>query len=733
MNTSFNTGNRLHPIPTRLIIAGLVPLILLGLVLPSCDRKARSLPVATTKPSASATLLPVQTNPVTSDIAVPLPTRTNVISGITVTPVSSTVTVPLRPTPKASEVEEQLLRRTQYALSAQLNYEWHHLTVSQTVTYVNQTRESLSELLFVVEPNRQPGVLDLNDMSWANGQTIDGYTFEGARLHVPLPDPLASGMSISLSLSYELNLPAQSGPFGYTSRQTNLGDWYPFVPPYRAGQGWLVHEPAVIGEHLVYDVADYWVDLSLASPRTDLTIAASAPAEIDGDWYRYRLDAARSFAWSASSEYQILSATVGFVNIVSYVFPEHLTAGEAALRTTADAVALYAGLFGPYPHTSLVAVEAEFPDGREYDGLYFLGQEYYATYAGNPQGYLTTIVAHETSHQWWYGLVGNDQATEPWLDEALAIYSELLFYEIIYPDLIDWWWEFRVTRFNPAGQVSSTIYDHDGFRPYVNAVYLRGARFMDELRNLIGDEAFYAFLRDYARQSTYSQVTAEDFFTILAEHSSADLSMLKSVYFVSTATVTETPAPTVESTATPVGGCRRPIEDYTRVTINGEVVNRRTALMLDTAMEVYGGPGDLRRVTQGSYTDALTASFGSHEVGGVVDISVRNPANSSEYLFAEVEAMVRALRQAGFAAWYLEPGEIYEGAAPHIHAVAIGDKELSPAAQEQLTGPHGYFRGMDGLPRNPPHPDRHGGPIICPWMLDARYADLREENAGELP
>jgi len=192
-----------------------------------------------------------------------------------------------------------------------------------------------------------------------------------------------------------------------------------------------------------------------------------------------------------------------------------------------------------------------------------------------------------------------------------------------------------------------------------------------------------------------------------------------------TDTPTETPTPTVQATATPVGVCRRPVEDYSRVTVNGEEVNRRTALMLDTAVELYGGPGDLRRVVQGSYTDALAASFGTHAGGGVVDISIRNPANPSEYLFGEVEAMVRGLRQAGFAAWYRAPSEVYDGSAPHIHAVAIGDQELSPAAQEQLTGPHGYFRGMNGLPHNPPHPDRHDGPIICPWMLEAGYADLR--------
>mgnify|MGYP001420493390 CR=1 FL=1 len=63
--------------------------------------------------------------------------------------------------------------------------------------------------------------------------------------------------------------------------------------------------------------------------------------------------------------------------------------------------------------------------------------------------------------------------------------------------------------------------------------------------------------------------------------------------------------------------------------------------------------------------------------------------------------------------------------APHIHAIAIGDRELSPAAQEQLMGAAGYFRGYNGLPVDPSLPDEYGGPIICDWMLELGYADLR--------
>ena len=201
------------------------------------------------------------------------------------------------------------------------------------------------------------------------------------------------------------------------------------------------------------------------------------------------------------------------------------------LHDTAAALELYGRLFIPYPHTSLSVVEADFLDGMEYDGLYFLSRGFYNLYDGTPQGYLTFIAAHETAHQWWYGLVGNDQALEPWLDEAMCTYMEHVFYENVYTDyptatgesIVDWWWYYRVNFYDPSGWVDGAIYDFNLFRPYRDAVYLNGAKFFQELRTLVGDEVFFAFLKDYADREAEHIATGNDFFVILKDHTSKDL------------------------------------------------------------------------------------------------------------------------------------------------------------------------------------------------------------------
>lgn len=151
--------------------------------------------------------------------------------------------------------------------------------------------------------------------------------------------------------------------------------------------------------------------------------------------------------------------------------------------------------------------------------------------------------------------------------------------------------------------------------------------------------------------------------------------------------------------------------------------------MLAHARELYGGEIDLTgyAVTQGSYTNALSASFGTHAGGGAVDLSVMRQGTYT-VLWDDVPQILQALRAAGFAAWLRDYGELHADSPIHIHAIAIGDRELSSAAQDQLTGPAGYFRGYSGLPVEQyggPTPDRFGGPVLCQWMIDLGYQDLR--------
>jgi hypothetical protein len=422
--------------------------------------------------------------------------------------------------------------RPHYELYLTLDYAAHLASVEETITYTNQTGQALGELVLAVEPRRWPAAFTLTDIT-INGEAAYPV-FDRHRMTVKLAQPLGAGQSVSLEIEYGLQIPLANRRylFGYNNHQTNLLDWYPFVVPYLPGKGWVLHDPAPVGEHLLYESADFDVYLKFVNTATPPQVAAGAPGIIEGEWTHYRLQAARGFPLSASERFLSSTAQAGQVLVTSYYFDGHQDAGQRAAEITAQAVQLFSETFVPYPYESLSVVESASADGMEADGLFFMGGDFYDSYNGTHENYLSTLSVHETAHQWWYGLVGSDQAEQPWLDEALATYSERIFYENYFPASVEWWWHFRIRRYEPVGFVNDDIYTRDySFRTYTNATYFMGAYMLEDLRVLLGDKTFLVALSAYAKNNSFEIADADAFFRALDENTSVDYSDIVNQYF----------------------------------------------------------------------------------------------------------------------------------------------------------------------------------------------------------
>jgi hypothetical protein len=466
----------------------------------------------------------------------PLPTATSLPP--TETPIPPTSTP--HPTATATATAVPVPARAQYTMNVVMDYAAKSITVDETIGYPNLSGQDLTNLVLAVEPNLWPGCFVLNLLS-LNGTPVAGYQLDGQKLWIPLPNVMRREQTATLQLQYTLALPlieptnpnlSRPRIFGYSPRQINLTNWYPFVVPH-IGADWVLHEPWYYGEHLVYDAADFTVNLKFADPAVTPVVAASAPAVANGEWTTYSLIAGRTFAFSASTDFLTTSTQVGDVTVTSYYLQIlYKGAAEAALRSSAQALQIYSDRYGPYPHKSLAVVMGDFNDGMEFSAFFFHSAGIYNLYDGTLNNLLVSVAAHETAHQWWFEQVGNDQALQPWLDEALATYSEHVFYETASPHSVkQWWWIYRVDVYNPQGWVDIPIYAGTGFQPYTNAVYFRGAHFLDELRTRIGDDSFFAFLQDYLQQENGKISTSADFFRILATHTASDYSEIERRYF----------------------------------------------------------------------------------------------------------------------------------------------------------------------------------------------------------
>jgi hypothetical protein len=401
---------------------------------------------------------------------------------------------------------------TTHSVIADINYAQRIVAVAQTIRYVNRTEQVLSELLLNVEPNTWPGAFTLDSVTL--GENGVSYTLTGRRLIVELPQTLVPGCAATIGLTFRLAVPrvgegvaAYKGYFGYSPRQLNLGHWLPTIAA-RLSQDWVTREAYAFGEQEVLDNANWDVTLNVTGALNTLRIAA--PGEITSlaplSWQVVQRNA-RELAVSLSETFNVADEELeSGVRVELYSFNDAIVQSEQgtidspsyALAIASQSLALYEQLYGAYPYNRLVVIQADFPDGMELSGLVFVGGEYFRGFLGDPASYLTIITAHEIAHQWWYGKVGNDQALSPWLDEALATYSEFVFIEEYYPQLQDWWWWFRVDRLEPEGFVDSTVYEFPTIRAYINAVYLRGVRMLHTLRSDLGNDAFFDWLHRYA-------------------------------------------------------------------------------------------------------------------------------------------------------------------------------------------------------------------------------------------
>jgi hypothetical protein len=117
---------------------------------------------------------------------------------------------------------------------------------------------------------------------------------------------------------------------------------------------------------------------------------------------------------------------------------------------------------------------------------------------------------------------------------------------------------------------------------------------------------------------------------------------------------------------------------------SGKTINQRTKDMVAAAEALFGQG---ITVTQGSYNaGGVSASAGTHDGGGTIDVSVLSLNETQRW------ELIKALRTVGFAAWLRTPSQ---GNWPyHIHAVAVGDTDMSQSARNQVAD---YYVGLNGL------------------------------------
>lgn len=319
---------------------------------------------------------------------------------------------------------------------------------------------------------------------------------QGTLLTVPLGHLAPAGAPIVASLRFALRLPPPSFErWGSSGSTAWWGSGHPLLA-WEKGRGWQ-RQPAVRfpSEAAVSEAAN--TDVTVTAPAGDtvlMTGSPEAPKALAGgrrQWHSTNLTA-RDVSVSVG-RFSTRRATVAGVVVTVGVSSGVAADVDDLLAQTRRSIEGLVNRFGPFPYPSLSI--AGLP------GLSSGGIEFPAAIMVGPQGW-DIVVPHEVAHEYFYAMIGDNQARDPWLDEAFATYSEALVNntQAIYLAQLD--------RPGPVGStMESWGADQDG---YYATIYGKGAAALLTARQRSGSTAFDAALRCYINDNAWTVATPED-------------------------------------------------------------------------------------------------------------------------------------------------------------------------------------------------------------------------------
>jgi len=347
-------------------------------------------------------------------------------------------------------------------------------------------------------------------------------THSGNVITIPFGVTIPAGALDSVTVYYHGN-PTTSG-FGSFGNEIHNG----------APGMWTLSEP--------YGASDWWpskndltdkidsIDMYVVTPKgnhvaSNGVLISETPYSSNSvlaHWkHRYPvvsyLIAIASTNYARFSDYYITGTDS--LEILNYVYPEDSVVLRTNAKSVLPSLALFEDLFGPYPFRAEKYGHAQFGwgGGMEHQTMTFLGKG----------AFNAEIIAHELAHQWFGDMITCGSWSDIWLNEGFATYCAGLMYESsnqFYWNL----WKFNnisnICRY-PGGSVYCTDTTSVGRIFDGRLSYSKGALLLHMLRWVIGDEDFFAGIKNYLNdpELKHGFALSDDFKTHMETISGRDL------------------------------------------------------------------------------------------------------------------------------------------------------------------------------------------------------------------
>lgn len=373
-------------------------------------------------------------------------------------------------------------------------------TGHQSITFKNVSASPLPEVYLRLWDNYH-GTCPSNQpiqISNVTGGTLGALEVSCTAVKITLPAPLAQNQTGTVGFDLSIAVPNGSDRFGRDGAYNFIGNAIP-VLAVRDGAGWHLDPYTNNGESFYQLASNYTV--ALDHPTSVLTPASGTSTDAPGGSGRTITTATannvREFAWVAGPFVKTSTTTSTGV-----VFNTYRTSGISASTassmqsTGASAMVGHASRAGAYPYGEI--------DMILHNNFWFGGMEYPGIVLSQAS---SVPVIHELGHQWFYGIVGDDEYATPWLDEGFTDYLTDVQRGVTGTNC----WNSVSWASSAENLTNSMAYWDAHSSRYSTVVYTYGKCALHDLRRLMGDSTFNTMLFNYAQSHWYGISTVADF------------------------------------------------------------------------------------------------------------------------------------------------------------------------------------------------------------------------------
>ena len=378
----------------------------------------------------------------------------------------------------------------------------------------------------------------------------DGNAEDRTVAEVTLPAAVAPGESTALTIAWTSHVPRTFARTGVIGDFYFLGQWFPKIGVLE-DTGWNCHQFHASTEFFS-DFGSY--DVQLTVP-TGWTVGATGTEQGRRDagngltTHHYAAADVHDFAWTTSPDYLERIATFTHPTLPPVVMrlllqPEHASQADRHFAAVRATLRYYGEWFGPYPYAQITIVDPAWQsgaDGMEYPTLFTAGTRWLAPVS---QGEPEEVTVHEAGHQFWYGLVANNEFEHAWMDEGVNTFSTartlaqsstpLFFGKRYFGGFIPWTVRAAPLRMPEdedglAGYAAEPHGDMPSIPSYRYwpataglVTYSKTGLWLATLERMVGWETMQRIMSTYFARFTFEHPKPADFFAIVNEISGRD-------------------------------------------------------------------------------------------------------------------------------------------------------------------------------------------------------------------